>query len=107
MLSLVQMAVLKETDGRGPFASLTMAVVIVKDVIVFTCFAVNIEMADMVRRLTVRCMCLWNIGTLFLQKHQTKIANLSCTPLTIAVIIVKNVVVFVFLCRQQHRWLTW
>ena len=45
---LVQMAVLKETEGRGPFASLIMAVVIVKDVVVFVCFAVNIEMADLV-----------------------------------------------------------
>ena len=95
MLSLMQMAVLKETDGRGPFASLTMAVVIVKDVIVFTCFAVNIEMADMVRRLTVRCMRLWNEVTLFLQKRQTKIANLSSTPITIAVIVAQNVIVFV------------
>ena len=43
------MAVLKETDGRGPFSSLTMAVVIVKDVVVFVCFAINIEMADVVR----------------------------------------------------------
>lgn len=43
------MAVLKETDGRGPFASLTMAVVIVKDVVVFVCFAINIEMANVVR----------------------------------------------------------
>lgn len=45
---LVQMAVLKETEGRGPFASLIMAVVIVKDVVVFICFAINIEMADAV-----------------------------------------------------------
>ena len=43
------MAVLKETDGRGPFSSLTMAVVIVKDVVVFVCFAINIEMAHVVR----------------------------------------------------------
>ena len=42
------MAVLKETEGRGPFASLIMAVVIVKDVVVFVCFAINIEMADVV-----------------------------------------------------------
>ena len=42
------MAVLKETEGRGPFASLIMAVVIVKDVVVFVCFAINIEMADAV-----------------------------------------------------------
>ena len=47
------MAVLRETDGRGPFASLTMAVVIVKDVVVFVCFAINIEMAHVVRNRTL------------------------------------------------------
>lgn len=40
---------LKETGGRGPYSSLVMAVVIVKDVVVFVCFAVNIEMSDVVR----------------------------------------------------------
>ncbi|BDA45644.1 hypothetical protein COCOBI_07-4310 [Coccomyxa sp. Obi] len=43
-------AVLKETGGRGPYSSLVMAVVIVKDVVVFICFAVNIEMSDVVMR---------------------------------------------------------
>ena len=47
------MAVLKETEGRGPFASLIMAVVIVKDVVVFICFAINIEMADAVNLLAI------------------------------------------------------
>ena len=42
---------LKETGGRGPYSSLVMAVVIVKDVVVFICFAVNIEVSDVVRRL--------------------------------------------------------
>ena len=45
----MQMAVLRETDGKGPFSSLTMAVVIVKDVVVFVCFAINIEIANVVR----------------------------------------------------------
>ena len=45
----MQIAVLKETGGRGPYSSLVMAVVIVKDVVVFVCFAVNIEMSDVVR----------------------------------------------------------
>ena len=40
---------LKETDGRGPYSSLIMAVVIVKDVLVFACFAVNIETSRVVR----------------------------------------------------------
>ena len=40
---------LKETGGRGPYSSLVMAVVIVKDVVVFICFAVNIEVSDVVR----------------------------------------------------------
>ena len=44
-----QIAVLKETDGRGPYSSLIMAVVIVKDVLVFACFAVNIETSRVVR----------------------------------------------------------
>ena len=51
-IPVMQMAVLKETDGRGPFSSLTMAVVIVKDVVVFVCFAINIEMANVVRNLS-------------------------------------------------------
>ncbi|EIE22773.1 hypothetical protein COCSUDRAFT_42394 [Coccomyxa subellipsoidea C-169] len=45
-----QIAVLKETGGRGPYSSLVMAVIIVKDVVVFICFAVNIEVSDVVMR---------------------------------------------------------
>ena len=41
----VQIAVLKETDGKGPYCSLVMAVVVVKDVLLFACFAVNMELA--------------------------------------------------------------
>ncbi|KAK9793176.1 hypothetical protein WJX73_005312 [Symbiochloris irregularis] len=36
-------AVLRETDGKGPYCSLVMAVVVMKDVLVFICFAINIE----------------------------------------------------------------
>lgn len=41
---LAQIAVLKEMDGKGPFCSLVMAVVVVKDVIVIIAFALNIEL---------------------------------------------------------------
>ena len=37
----LQIAVLKETEGRGPVCSLVMAVVVVKDVVNFICFAIN------------------------------------------------------------------
>ncbi|GAX78910.1 hypothetical protein CEUSTIGMA_g6349.t1 [Chlamydomonas eustigma] len=37
-------AVLKEVEGKGPFCSLVMAVVVVKDVIVIMAFALNIEL---------------------------------------------------------------
>ena len=50
LLSAVQIAVLKETDGRGPFCSLVMAVVVVKDVVTFVCFAINMEFASAVSR---------------------------------------------------------
>lgn len=38
-------AVLKETNGAGPFCSLVMAVVIAKDALVFVAFAMNQELA--------------------------------------------------------------
>lgn len=38
-------AVLQETAGRGPFSSLALTVVIVKDVLTIVAFAVNIEVA--------------------------------------------------------------
>ncbi|KAJ9525135.1 hypothetical protein QJQ45_017304 [Haematococcus lacustris] len=37
-------AVLKDIDGRGPFCSLVMAVVVVKDVVVICAFALNMEL---------------------------------------------------------------
>ena len=43
-LSLSKIAVLKEVEGKGPFCSLVMAVVVVKDVVVIVAFALNIEL---------------------------------------------------------------
>ncbi|DBA69525.1 TPA: hypothetical protein ACH3X2_012726 [Trebouxia sp. C0005] len=40
-------AVLRETDARGPFCSTVMAVVVVKDVLLFVCLAMNLEFANM------------------------------------------------------------
>ena len=45
------MAVLRETDAKGPFCSLIMSVVVVKDVLLFMCFAINVEFA--------RVVCSW------------------------------------------------
>eukprot|EP00208_Stichococcus_sp_RCC1054_P002505 CAMPEP_0206145118 /NCGR_PEP_ID=MMETSP1473-20131121/26399_1 /ASSEMBLY_ACC=CAM_ASM_001109 /TAXON_ID=1461547 /ORGANISM="Stichococcus sp, Strain RCC1054" /LENGTH=252 /DNA_ID=CAMNT_0053541199 /DNA_START=549 /DNA_END=1303 /DNA_ORIENTATION=+ len=41
-------AVLRETEGQGPYCSLVMAVVVVKDVLVFVMFATNLEVASSV-----------------------------------------------------------
>ena len=43
-----QIAVLKETEGRGPYCSLVMAVVVTKDVLVFICFSLNVELSALV-----------------------------------------------------------
>jgi hypothetical protein len=43
-LAATQIAVLKETEGKGPYCSLVMAVVVVKDVLLFAAFAVNVEL---------------------------------------------------------------
>lgn len=44
----VQIAVLRETEAQGPFCSLVMAVVVVKDVLVFVAFATNLEIVSAV-----------------------------------------------------------
>ncbi len=44
-----QIAVLKEMDGKGPFCSLVMAVVVVKDVVVIIAYAINVELIRVVR----------------------------------------------------------
>lgn len=46
-----QIAVLKETAGKGSFCSLVMAVVVAKDILVFCCFAINLEVATTAMRL--------------------------------------------------------
>ncbi len=40
---------MKEVDGKGPFCTLVMAVVVVKDVLVIVAFALNIELIKAVR----------------------------------------------------------
>lgn len=45
---VLQIAVVKETGGKGPYCSLILAVVVMKDVLVFICFALNLEFARMV-----------------------------------------------------------
>lgn len=45
----MQIAVLKEVDGKGPYSSLVMAVVVVKDLVVIIAYALNIELIRMVR----------------------------------------------------------
>ena len=46
---LLQIAVLKEMDAKGPFVSLVMGVVVLKDVVVIVLFALNMELVPMVR----------------------------------------------------------
>lgn len=46
--SAIQIAVMRESDARGPFCSTVMAVVVVKDVLLFVCLAINLEFANMV-----------------------------------------------------------
>ena len=48
MRVLAQIAVLKELDGKGPFCSLVMAVVVVKDVVVIVAYAINVELIRVV-----------------------------------------------------------
>jgi hypothetical protein len=46
---MLQIAVLKEMDAKGPFVSLVMGVVVLKDVAVIVLFALNMELVPMVR----------------------------------------------------------
>lgn len=41
---LLQIAVLREIGGKGPYCSLVMAAVVVKDVVVFIAFAIIVEL---------------------------------------------------------------
>lgn len=45
---ILQIAVLAETEGKGSFCSMVMAVVVAKDILVFCCFAINLEAATAV-----------------------------------------------------------
>ena len=47
-LVCLQIAVMREMDAKGPFCSTVMAVVVVKDVLLFVCLAMNLEFANMV-----------------------------------------------------------
>ncbi len=49
MRRCAQIAVLREVDGKGPFSSLVMAVVVVKDVVVIMAYALNMEIIRAVR----------------------------------------------------------
>ena len=62
--SRVQIAVMRETDAKGPFCSTVMAVVVVKDVLLFVCLAMNLEFANMVRQFWSNCSQLhaWHQG---------------------------------------------
>ena len=46
--TLLQIAVVRETDAKGPFCATVLAVVVVKDVLLFICLAMNLEVANMV-----------------------------------------------------------
>ena len=50
----MQIAVLRETEAAGPYCSLVMAVVVVKDVLVFIAFAANLEVVSAVRSVETR-----------------------------------------------------
>ena len=50
----VQVAVLRETEARGPFCTLVMSVIVVKDVVLFVVFAINVEFARVVRLVLLR-----------------------------------------------------
>ena len=60
-----QIAVMRESDARGPFCSTVMAVVVVKDVLLFVCLAMNLEFANMVRG-----SCAWHsVSPMHAQHH--------------------------------------
>jgi hypothetical protein len=54
----MQIAVLKETEAKGPYCSLVIAVVVAKDVLVFVAFSLNIELARTVGGWAA-CMSWW------------------------------------------------
>jgi hypothetical protein len=58
LLLLLQIAVLKEMDAKGPFVSLVMGVVVLKDVVVIVLFALNMELVPMVRSGATISVCI-------------------------------------------------
>lgn len=44
----MQIAVLKDMDAKGPFCSLVMGVVVLKDVVVIVAFAINMRLVPLV-----------------------------------------------------------
>jgi hypothetical protein len=60
--SALQIAVLKELEGRGPFCTLVMAVVVVKDVLVIVAYSLNMKAIEAVRR--VLCLACRRLGKL-------------------------------------------
>ena len=53
---MLQIAVVRETDAKGPFSSTVLAVVVVKDVLLFICLAMNLEFANMVGSCSGCCL---------------------------------------------------
>lgn len=64
----MQIAVMRECDAKGPFCSTVMAVVVVKDVLLFVCLAMNLEFANMVRGIRVSTLPLNHCAHTILQK---------------------------------------
>lgn len=75
--SPLQIAVLKETDGKGPYCSLVMAVVVVKDVLLFAVFATNVELAK-----AVTSVVRWRVlpGSSAATGHAASAVNGACKP---------------------------
>lgn len=46
---LLQVAVIREVGGSGPLCSLVLAVTVLKDVLLFVLFALNLELVALVR----------------------------------------------------------
>ena len=74
-----QVAVLRETDAKGPFCSLIMSVVVVKDVLLFMCFAINVEFARVVRLGCVLCGAVTAVGLLVCQLRGHLLSGLLCS----------------------------
>ena len=82
----LQIAVLRETEAAGPYCSLVMAVVVVKDVLVFVMFATNLEVASVVSPCDLKLTRLaykrlpWFVCT-FEDQPQTAFFWVDCCPI--------------------------